>query len=85
MRCARWHRSPASGDALLDELASDNVYVFFKNFAKDPRARASQDDYLNDASRGRLPNVSFMIPSFTLGIDEHPPADVQVGMRLRSR
>ena len=26
-----------------------------------------------------------MIPSFTLGIDEHPPADVSVGMRLQKR
>jgi len=53
---------------------SDNVYVFFKNFARDQRARQTQYDYLNDARQGRLPNVSFMIPSFTLGIDEHPPA-----------
>ena len=26
-----------------------------------------------------------MIPSFTLGIDEHPPADVSVGMRIQQR
>ena len=64
---------------------SDNVYVFFKNFANDLRARASQEDYLHDAKHGRLPNVSFMIPSFTLGIDEHPPADVSVGMRLQKQ
>jgi phospholipase C len=59
--------------------------VFFKNFAHDRRTRASEDDYLNDARKGRLPNVAFMIPSFTLGIDEHPPADVSVGMRVQQR
>ena len=27
--------------------------------------------------------MSFLIPSFTLGIDEHPPADVTVGMGIQ--
>ncbi len=62
---------------------SDNVFVFFKRFAHDHRARASTHDYLRDARNGTLPNVSFLIPSFTLGIDEHPPADVTVGMGIQ--
>ena len=36
----------------FDDVAvgeSDNVYVFFERFADDPRARASQEDYLADA------------------------------------
>jgi phospholipase C len=64
---------------------SDNVFVFFKRFARDPRTRASTADYLRDAHRGTLPNVAFMIPSFVLGIDEHPPADVTVGMRVQQQ
>ena len=64
---------------------SDNVFVFFKRFANDPRAMRTMADYLNDAHDGRLPQVAFIIPSFTLGEDEHPPADVQVGMGLQQQ
>jgi phospholipase C len=64
---------------------SDNVYVFFKRFAHDPRTRATEKQYFDDAARGRLPNVSFLIPSFTRQIDEHPPADVSVGMGYQQR
>ncbi len=64
---------------------SDNVYVFFKNFAHDPRTVKLTDDYLNDAKHGTLPNVSFLIPSYTKQLDEHPPANVQVGMRLQQK
>lgn len=63
---------------------SDNVFVFFKRYANDPRTRAGTADYLEDASRGTLPNVSFMIPSYTHQVDEHPPADVVVGMSLQA-
>jgi phospholipase C len=62
---------------------SDNVFVFFKRFANDPRARRTLEDYLDDAQAGRLPQVSFIIPSFTLGQDEHPPAPIQYGMQLQ--
>jgi phospholipase C len=65
------------------EGESDNVYVFFKRFAFDPRTRHTTDDYLRDAARGELPKVSILIPSFSLHVDEHPPADVRVGMRLQ--
>jgi len=62
---------------------SDNVFVFWKNFAHDQRTLGSKGDYLNDARLGRLPNVSFVIPSFERGWDEHPPADVSVGMGIQ--
>ncbi len=64
---------------------SDNVYVFFKRFAHDPRTRKTMTDYLHDAATGNLPNVSFMIPSYTRQVDEHPPADVSVGMGYQQR
>jgi phospholipase C len=62
---------------------SDNVAVFWSRWAHDPRTTASQSDYVNDCRTGRLPQVSWLIPSFTHGLDEHPPADVTVGMRLQ--
>jgi phospholipase C len=62
---------------------SDNVFVFWKRWAHDPRTIASKDDYLTDLRLGRLPDVSFIIPSFSMGWDEHPPADVSVGMGIQ--
>jgi phospholipase C len=62
-----------------------NVFEFFARFGQDRRARATEDDYLDDAKRGRLPNVSFMFASSGLRRDEHPPADVSVGMRLQKQ
>jgi phospholipase C len=64
---------------------SDNVFVFFKRWAHDPRTRADKQSYLRDLRRGTLPQVSFIIPSYTRGWDEHPPADVRVGMRIQER
>ena len=64
---------------------SDNVYVFFKRFAHDGRTKKKMTDYLHDAANGTLPNVSFMIPSYTRQADEHPPADVSVGMRYQQQ
>jgi phospholipase C len=64
---------------------SDNVFLFFKRYAQDRRALHTLDDYLEDARRGTLPNVSYMIPSYTNRLDEHPPANVDVGMRLQER
>ena len=72
----------------LDDAAARpewSVYTFFARFGEDERARATADDYLDDASRGRLPHVSFMVPSSRLRVDEHPPADVSVGMRLQQQ
>jgi len=63
---------------------TDNVAVFWKNYAHDNRTRGSRGSYLNDVRKGRLPQVSFIIPSFARGWDEHPPADVSVGMNLEA-
>ncbi|HSD02121.1 MAG TPA: alkaline phosphatase family protein [Gaiellales bacterium] len=62
-----------------------NVYEFFDRFGQDERARATVADYLDDANRGRLPNVSFIFPDSGLRLDEHPPADASVGMHLQQR
>ena len=62
---------------------TDNVFVFWKRWAHDQRTRGSKGEYLNDLHLGRLPQVYFIIPSFARGLDEHPPADVSVGMGLQ--
>ena len=62
---------------------TDNVFVFWKRYAHDQRTRGSKGSFLNDARKGRLPNVSWLISSFAHGKDEHPPADVSVGMTLQ--
>jgi phospholipase C len=62
---------------------TDNVFVFWKKYANDQRTRGSKGGYLNDARLGRLPQVSWLIPSFARGLDEHPPASVAVGMSLQ--
>jgi phospholipase C len=62
-----------------------NVFEFFARIGQDRRARATENDYLDDAKRGRLPNVSFVFAGSALQLDEHPPADVSVGMRLQEQ
>ena len=62
---------------------TDNLFLFWQNWAHDQRTRGSEGEYLNDLSTGRLPQVSFLIPSFARGWDEHPPADVSVGMGIQ--
>jgi phospholipase C len=62
---------------------TDNVFVFWKRWAHDQRTRGNKGDYLNDLRLGRLPNVSFIVPSFARGWDEHPPADVSIGMGIQ--
>ena len=62
---------------------TDNVFVFWERYAHDQRTRGSKGSYLNDLRRGRLPQVSFIIPSYARGWDEHPPADISVGMGSR--
>jgi phospholipase C len=64
---------------------SDNVAVFWSRWAHDPRTVAVEADYHRDCRTGQLPEVSWLIPSFTNQVDEHPPADVSVGMRLQQR
>ncbi len=62
---------------------TDNVFVFWKKYAHDNRTTASRGQYFNDLKRGELPQVSWIIPSFARGWDEHPPADVSVGMGIQ--
>ena len=50
-----------------------------------PAHDGTQDDYLDDCRNGDLPEVSWVIPSFPLGFDEHPPADVSVGMGFQQQ
>ena len=64
---------------------TDNVFVFWKRWANDRRTRGSKGEYLNDLDLGRLPQVSFIIPSFARGWDEHPPADISVGMGIQQQ
>jgi phospholipase C len=64
---------------------SDNVAVFWSRWAHDPRTTATTQDYLDDCASGRLPQVSWVIPSYTNHLDEHPPADVSVGMGLQQQ
>ena len=61
---------------------TDNVFFFWKRFAHDMRAHASKQDFFTDLNQGTLPNVSWIIPSFARGWDEHPPADISVGMGI---
>ncbi len=63
---------------------TDNVFVFWERYAHDQRTRGSKGSFLNDARKGRLPQVSWLIPSYARGWDEHPPADVSVGMGLQA-
>jgi len=62
---------------------TDNVFVFWKRYAHDNRARASRGQYFQDLKAGTLPQVSFIIPSYARGWDEHPPADVSIGMGIQ--
>jgi phospholipase C len=62
---------------------TDNVFVFWKKYAHDQRTLGSKGSFLNDARKGRLPQVSWLVSSFAHQKDEHPPADVSVGMGLQ--
>jgi phospholipase C len=64
---------------------TDNVAVFWSRWAHDPRTTATIDEYYDDCARGTLPNVSWIIPSFSMQFDEHPPADVSVGMGFQQQ
>jgi phospholipase C len=64
---------------------TDNVAVFWSRWAHDPRTTATLDDYLEDCRSGNLPNVSWIIPSFSMQFDEHPDADVSIGMGFQQQ
>jgi phospholipase C len=63
---------------------TDNVFVFWKRYAHDQRTRGTRAGYEKDLKLGRLPQVSWIIPSFHRGLDEHPPADVSIGMNIQA-
>jgi phospholipase C len=64
---------------------TDNVAVFWSRWAHDPRTTATFDDYLEDCRNGTLPSVSWIISSFSMQFDEHPDADVGVGMGFQQQ
>jgi phospholipase C len=64
---------------------TDNVAVFWKKYAHDSRTLGNRGSYLNDLRKGRLPQVSFIIPSYARGWDEHPPADISIGMGIQEQ
>jgi phospholipase C len=59
---------------------ADNAAVFWSRWADDPRTVATQADYLQDCRGATLPAVSWLIPSFSDQVDEHPRTDISVGM-----
>ncbi len=61
---------------------TDNVFFFWKRFAHDQRTHGNKQDFFTDLRQGTLPNVSWIIPSFARGWDEHPPAEISVGMDI---
>jgi phospholipase C len=72
----------------IDDVPSgetDNVAVFWSRYAHDPRTVATQQDYFDDCASGDLPEVSWIIPSYTNKIDEHPPANVNVGEQFQKQ
>ena len=62
---------------------TDNVFTFWKRYAHDNRTHGTRGGYFSDLKHGRLPQVSWIITSFAHGWDEHPPADVSVGMDIQ--
>src|SRR5579864_963651 len=75
-----WKIYTVGTDPIYD---TDNVAVFWSRWAHDPRTVATKHDYLADCARGTLPQVSWIVPSFSQHLDEHPPANVAVGMDLQ--
>ena len=59
---------------------TDNVFLFWDKYQHDNRALQPQGQYFQDLRSGTLPQVSWVIPSYAHQWDEHPPADVSVGM-----
>jgi phospholipase C len=68
----------------VDDLLTgqnDNTAVFWTRYGTDPRTFAAQADYLEDCLAGTLPSVSWVLSGDRDDLDEHPPADVTIGMR----
>jgi phospholipase C len=63
----------------------DNVFRYWKNYERDERISRSHLQFFDDARRGTLPQVSWVIPSLAQQLDEHPPANVAVGMSYQQK
>jgi len=67
------------------ERASQVIWVPLLSYARyidDPKLRrhiVNLDEYYKDVARGRLPAVSYIVPS---GASEHPPGRIQAGERF---
>lgn len=57
-----------------------NTIAYYPERAKDPRAGRPFDEFLTLATRGNLPDVSWIIADFPL--NEHPPASIEWGQRF---
>jgi phospholipase C len=67
----------------VDDLLTgqnDNTAIFWAPWGSDPRTFATQADFLEDCLAGTLPAVSWVLSGDRDDLDEHPPADVQIGM-----
>jgi phospholipase C len=64
---------------------TDNVFLFWERYQHDNRALRPQGQFYNDARKGQLPQVAWVIPSYAHQWDEHPPADVSVGMGFQQK
>src|SRR5262249_31552252 len=62
---------------------SDNVAQLSATWQRAPRVKASRQNYVDALAAGTLPQVSWIIPDARLGWDEHPPANIGVGMNLQ--
>jgi phospholipase C len=67
----------------LDHSESENIFGFWRRWANDRRLFATKNDYLADLEAERLPAVSFIVPSYRGGSDEHPPTDVSIGIGIQ--
>jgi phospholipase C len=64
---------------------TDNVFLFWEKYQHDKRALRPNGQFFNDVRKDELPQVSWIIPSYAHQWDEHPPADVTVGMAFQQQ
>ena len=61
----------------------NNIFAFFKRWTNESRVYRTKADYLQDLRLNQLPEVSYIVPSFITQQDEHPGANVALGMGLQ--
>src|SRR5215467_3167671 len=66
--------------ARVPDTGGYNPVAFYPERASDARANRSFNEFLADAARGRLPQVSWVVPQDPL--TEHPPTPPQWGQRF---